>query len=165
MKHLLRMIVAVCVVSFAFPLVAAAAPAPDFESPVMGGQTFKLADYKGTKGLVLAFAQTACSTCRMELKFLNDYVGKSDNYEILMVNVDAIGGTERWNTIIKKYMEQQGLTMRVLIDPKMTVARMFKVRATPATVVIDKDGNILESITGYTAEDNGKIEALIKKIQ
>lgn len=165
MKKALRMIAAVSVLSFTLPFIAAAAPAPDFEGPIYSGGTFKMADYKGKKAVVLAFAQTACATCRLELKFLNDYVGKSDKYEIFMVNVDAIGGTERWNTIIAKYMEKQGLKMKVIVDPKMAIARQFKIRATPGTVVIDKEGNVMSTLIGYTSEDNGELEGMIKKIQ
>jgi peroxiredoxin len=165
MKNLLRMIAAVAVLSFTLPVCAAATPAPDFEAQIFGGETFKLSAMKGKKAIVLTFAQTACATCRQELKFLNDFVGQSKAYEIYMVNVDAIAGTDRWNKIMKAYSEQQELKMKILVDPKMAIGRSFGVRSTPTTVIVDKEGNVMETLVGYSPDDNSHLEKLIKKIK
>lgn len=166
----------------AAPAVAApAAPAPaapaakpkvgdkaiDFELPILGGGSFKLMEFleKNKKAAVFAVSQSACASCRAELQFMNTLLGKPE-YDVFMINVDARGGDPEWETLMKAYMNESGLKMPVLVDPKMAVPRSFGIRVSPALLIIDKAGVVTEIKFGWDQEDakavSAKLDALKK---
>ena len=173
MKNLARMLMLLCGFLLVVPALAPAVqPAgvkagdmvKDFELPQYGSdKPFKLSDLKGKKGVVFAFVQSACASCRAELSFLNGFVGQ-DKYDVYQVNVDAIGGSEAWNNIIGKMIDQNGWKMGILVDPKYTVPRTFGVRATPGVAVIDKDGKLVGTMTGFAQADQETIKGWIDSI-
>ena len=131
-------------------------PAPEFALPIFGGGSFKLADIKGKQDVVLAFTQSACTSCVRQLEFINNYVGVSDNVLILAVNVDSKGGAERWNKLMEAYVSAKNLKMQFLVDPQYTVPQLFGIRATPGYAVIDKEGILLTAVTGFIQAEDGE---------
>ena len=131
-------------------------PAPEFTLPIFGGGSFKLADMKGKQAVVLAFIQSACTSCVRELEFMNNYVGVSNNVIVLAVSVDSRGGEERWNKLMESYVSAKNLKMQFLVDPQYTVPRLFGIRATPGYAVIDKEGNLLTAVTGFIQAEDGE---------
>ena len=130
--------------------------APEFELPVFGGTSvFKSVDSKGKKAIVMAVTQSACTSCRTELELLNGYVGKSANFEIYAVTVDAMGGKDKWNDAMTKIVDENGWKMPILVDPKFSVPRKFGVSATPGLVVIGKDGIIKNIEIGFVPDEDG----------
>ena len=168
MRYLKMFAVMVCAVALLVPCAASAAvkvgdPAPEFELPVWGSDaSFKLADMKGKKAVVIAITQSACSSCRTELDLLNNYVGQGD-LEVVTINVDARGGTEKWNGLMTQIVKDAGWKMPVLVDPKYSVPRMFGVRATPGLIVIGKDGTIKAIEIGFVpGEDNESFSKIVE---
>jgi len=132
--------------------------APDFTLPIYGGGDFKLSDNKG-KTILLTVFQSACTSCKSELQFLNDFVGK--DVEIIAINVDAMGGTERGDQLLKTYIESMGLKMTFLVDPQFTVGRMYGVAATPGVILIDKEGKFTAMHIGFMDEDKADLEKMM----
>ena len=139
--------------------------APNIEMPMLGAETFKLADFLATKkAAVFVVVQTACSSCRSELEYLKDKAA-GKNYEIFLFNVDANGGTPKWENNIKLYLEDLKLKYRVLVDPKMDVARNLGISSTPAIVAIASDGTIKMLETGFNADIAAKTEKLLGELK
>lgn len=167
MKNFARMAMLLCGFLILVPsLASAVAPGDvvaDFELAQFGSdKPFKLSAMKG-KGVVFGFVQSACASCRAEIKFLNSFAD-SDKFNVYQINVDAIAGTERWNEIIKTRMEKSGWKMGILMDPDYTVPKLFGVRATPGLAVIDKDGKLVGTMTGFSPSDQDTIKEWIDKI-
>jgi peroxiredoxin len=139
--------------------VPVGAPAPDFTLTDIDGKTFQLSTFKDKKPVVITIMQSACSSCKDEMKLLNEL--KSDNYEMIAVNVDARGGAPGWADNVKNYLKELEVSIRVASDPKFSVGRMFGVGATPCTIVIGKDGKLVAQIVGFTA---GEDDVEIKKV-
>ena len=138
--------------------------APSIEMPMLGATTFKLADHlAGKKAAVFVVVQTACSSCRYELEYMKS---KADakNYEVFLFNVDANGGTPKWEENIKGYLEALKLNYRVLIDPKMDVARTLGISSTPAIIAISSNGVIKMLETGFNADMAKTIETVLAEI-
>lgn len=53
---------------------------------------------------------------------------------------------------VKAYLDEQGLTMPVLVDEDSRVARTWGVRAVPATFIVDRSGQIVHASQGYSTE-------------
>lgn len=130
--------------------------APDFTLKDLDDKEFKLSDYRDKKAVVVVLMQTACSTCKDELKVVQEFVGKSSNYEIVAVNVDARAGSAPWKDHVKSYMSEMQLTMRMLADPMYSVGRLFGAGATPSSVVVGKDGKIVATMIGFTPPESNE---------
>jgi hypothetical protein len=68
---------------------------------------------------------------------------KSRGLEIVSVNVRDSGGE------VMQFMQEFGATHTAALNrTRADVARLYGVRGTPTNVIIDKSGNIVETIVG-----------------
>ena len=119
--------------------------APDFSLPGSDGKTYTLADFKGKKGVVLAwFPKAFTGGCTLECKSLVEHSAtlKPLNVAYFTASVD----TPEEN---KKFAESLGLDYPILSDPSKSVAKAYGVlnprgMATRWTFYIDKNGTIKE---------------------
>ncbi len=119
--------------------------APDFTLKGSDGKTYSLADFKGKKGVVLAwFPKAFTGGCTVQCKSLkaNSEALKASNVAYFTASVD----TPEKNADFAKSLD---LDYPILSDPEKTTAKAYGVLA-PAgyssrwTFYIDKDGVIKE---------------------
>jgi peroxiredoxin len=120
------------------------AQAPDFRLKDQNNQEVSLADFRGTKNVLLVFYPLAFTgTCQGELcsvrDNLNDFV--NDSVQVLTVSVDSPYSHKVW-------ADQQGYQFPLLADfwPHGEVARAYGVFndqrgfADRGTIIIDREG-------------------------
>lgn len=134
----------------ASPLFAAEAdllpigsPAPAFESVDTEGRGFTLAEAIKEKPVLLVFWSLFCGTCRDELPILEQEKPKYvDQVQFVTVNLDE---APRAKTV-KGFAKQQGFTFRMLLNKiegrEFLIDQTFKVKATPALYLVNRDGTI-----------------------
>ena len=115
--------------------------APDFEGPTPEGETLALNDVKG-KVTIIDFWAAWCKPCRVEnprvVEMYNKY--REKGLSIVGVSLDRSG--DDW----KKAIADDGLTwnhvshLQYWQDP---IARMYNIRAIPATFILDQEGKIV----------------------
>lgn len=117
-------------------------PAPDFELNTPDGMPIALSSLRG-QYVLIDFWASWCGPCRQEnpnvVKLYNQYHSKG--FEILGVSLDK--SKEKWVEAIKK----DGLTWPQVSDLKYwqsAAAELYNVKSIPHTVLIDKDGKIME---------------------
>ena len=137
--------------------------AKDFTLPDLDGNSVTLFDKKG-KIILLNFWATWCPPCRKEMpsmELLHKKFGGKD-FEIIAVATDVKGAK-----LVKPFIEEQGVTFTVLIDSKGEITDLYGVYALPITYLIDRDGIILDKITGaadwFSEESQNYFEELIEK--
>ncbi len=129
--------------------------APDFEQPTPEGKMVKLSDFKG-KIVMIDFWASWCRPCRAEnpnvLRAYNKYHNKG--FEILGVSLDKEKG--KWVGAI----QQDKLTWQHVSDLKgwaSAPAALYGVNSIPATVLVDKEGNIMaRNLRGPALEEKLK---------
>lgn len=111
--------------------------APDFELTTLEGETVKLSDFRGEK-VMLNFWATWCPPCRAEIPDMQKYHEKHDGV-ILAVNLTE---TEKSPSNVDSFVEEYGVTFKVLSDKETVVANMYNASALPTSYLIDSNGKI-----------------------
>ena len=118
--------------------------APDFSLQASDGKTYKLADFKGKKAVVVAwFPKAFTSGCTIECKSLaaNGAKIRKFNVAYFMASVDPVEAN-------KGFAEQEKADFPLLSDPSKETAKAYGVlnqngMARRWTYYIGKDGKIL----------------------
>ncbi|MEL6559223.1 MAG: TlpA disulfide reductase family protein [Bacteroidota bacterium] len=121
----------------------------------MDGNKISLADQKG-KVIVLNFWFIACKPCVMEMPHLNKFVEKYQDDDVLFL---AIANDEK--TQIERFLEKKKFDYTIAPDGKR-VASDWGVSSFPTNIIIDKEGNIAYSMSGYGSH---MIPLMEKKIE
>jgi peroxiredoxin Q/BCP len=140
--------------------------APDFSLQASDGKTYKLADFKGKKAVVVAwFPKAFTQGCTIECKSLAENGSKIRMYDVsyFMASVDAVDG-EQGN---KAFAESMKADFPLLSDPTKEVAGKYGVMsprgfANRWTFYIDKAGKI--SYIEKTVKPATSAEDMIAKL-
>jgi thiol-disulfide isomerase/thioredoxin len=147
----MKKLAAILILAFAIPgaMHPQSVKAPILELKDLKGRTVRLTDFKG-KTVLLNFWATWCVPCRAEIpqlvKWQREY--KSKGLQIVGITypptnrarVDAFAGSNKMN-------------YPILFGGKSTKLLFSNSEALPISVIIDKDGNIRDTIEGIIYED------------
>ena len=110
-----------------------------------------LNDYK-SKFVIINFWATWCTPCKEEMPHLDKLKSKSkfQDIEILPINIadeELIKSKEFFDEINIKNLE-------IFYGPSIELAKAFKLRGIPTTILIDKEGYEFARIIGYIDFEN-----------
>ncbi|MUG43803.1 TlpA family protein disulfide reductase [Paenibacillus woosongensis] len=116
--------------------------APDFEVTNTHGDKVSLADYKG-KVVVLNFWASWCEPCVKEMPLINEvYQSNRSDVATLFVNAGESKGT------VNEFLAAHHFEFPVMIDVTGKVSGLYGIIGLPVTYIIDKNGNLHQSIVG-----------------
>ena len=126
------------------PRIGKGVPAPDFTLPDLGGQMVSLAEYKG-KVVFLNIWATWCPPCVEEMPSMEKLYQElnNDGLKILAVSVDESGARA-----VIPFMKKNKLSFPALTDTKGAIRSLYQTTGVPESIIIDKDGIIVEKIIG-----------------
>lgn len=117
-------------------------PAPDFILPNLDGESVSLSDFEG-RPVFINFWRINCNPCREELPYL-EAVYEERQGELVMLSINI--GDDVSN--IKQFLQNNSLSLSVLLDTDITVARRYAIPGTPTAFFIDKEGIIRAKVIG-----------------
>ena len=118
--------------------------APDFEGTLDDGSTFRLADYKGQKNVVLYFyPKDFTPGCTREACSFRDESEALESHDAVVVGVSSDTAESH-----KSFKEQHKLPFPLVADPDKRIIKLYEAQGllgmitARVTYVIDKEGTI-----------------------
>ncbi len=146
------------------PLASAQASvvAPDFRLQDLQGSDITLSQFRG-KVVLLEFWATWCPPCRATIPELvsiqEKYKGR--DFVVLGISIDDEGSDLR--TELLNFSKEFHINYPVLMGSE-AVEREYKVWSIPRSFLIDKEGMIRESYSGYIDQYESKVSAEVERL-
>ena len=161
MKKLLSLLCLVLAVS-----TVSAQQLPDVKVENAQGKIVSVRDLAQGKPMIIAYWSIACKPCIQELNAINDALAdwrSEAEVEVVAVSVDDA----RLKASAKAIASSRGWEFICVYDENQELKRAMNVSLTPQSFVVDAEGNIIYSHSGYTPGSEqelfDKIVALKKK--
>lgn len=129
---------------------ASAQTLPDVRIETQDGRVISTSELVDGTPMILSFWSTTCKPCIMELNAINtslyDWLAEA-NFKVVAISVDDSRTLSRARTM----PQGQGWDDFIcLFDKNQDLKRAMNVSLTPHTFIIDGEGNVVYSHTGYT---------------
>lgn len=143
-------------------MTTAMAQLPSVQLKDINGKTVDTATLQNDgKPFIISFFATWCKPCNRELKAINEvYADWQDEtgVRVVAVSIDEAQNAQK----VKPMVDSFGWEYEVLLDPNSDFRRAMGVNMIPHVFVIDGNGKIAESRSGYT---EGGEQHLIEKVR
>ncbi|MGH1363222.1 MAG: TlpA family protein disulfide reductase [Calditrichia bacterium] len=141
------------------PLAAQGGNAPDFVLPNPDGENYQLSENIGEGPILLNFWATWCVPCLAEMKKLKRIHKryKDKGLQILSITIDDTKTVGK----VKSVVNSNKFPFTILFDTNREVFKLYQGENPPHTVLIDKEGKIVYTHTGYRKGDEKKLEKRI----
>ena len=124
--------------------------APDFTvQDVDSGGTNSLSDFLG-KIVILDLFATWCTPCQLSLPFLRELYSKYSANDIQIISVDVDNSESE--SVVSQFRVDEGMDWIVSLDPGGSINSAYGTGSIPTFYIIDKEGIIQWSDTGFTNE-------------
>lgn len=137
---------------------------PSIEIQNLDGNKINIADFGKTgKITILNFWATWCAPCKQELTNIADIYAdwkKDYNVELVAISIDDSRNISK----VKSYVNGNGWDYTVLIDANQDLRRSFNFQAPPFTILVNQQGQIVSTHTGYKNGDEFILEDQIKAL-
>jgi peroxiredoxin len=142
--------------------VTAAGTAANFTLKSAGGENIRLSEYRG-QVVLINFWASWCGPCRQEMPHLDaihrKYAGLG--FTVFGVNV------EQDRKLADKVLRDIPVSFPILFDDQNEVSELYDVDAMPATVLVDRNGDIRFMHRGYKPgyemEYEQQVRALVRE--
>ncbi|MBR1962238.1 MAG: TlpA family protein disulfide reductase [Alistipes sp.] len=122
---------------------------PDVKVENAQGKIVSVRDLSQGKPLIIAYWSIACKPCIQELNAINDALADwraEADVDVIAVSVDDA----RLKASAKAIASSRGWEFICVYDENQELKRAMNVSLTPQSFVVDAEGNIIYSHSGYT---------------
>ena len=109
--------------------------------------------------VILSFFTSYCKPCFKEIPILEKLAAK---YKDEKLKTFLINYCES-EVIVKRYMEDNGISLPVLLDLYAVVAKKYQVTSVPRIFVIDQEGYLIWMTKGFDADLADNLEKILEQ--
>ncbi len=117
--------------------------APVILASTIKGQVFDLREQQ-SKPILVHFWATWCGICKLEN---SNIVNLAKDYQVMTIASWSDGPEQ-----VKQYLESEQLDFPVIVDEDGEWAKVYGVKAVPASFIVDSNGQVQFVEVGYTTE-------------
>ena len=130
----------------------------------LSGESVDLADIIKEKELtIVSFWATWCKPCQSELDAIAElYPDWLEDMDVQMVAITI--DTQRQLAKVPGILSTKGWEYTILSDANNVLRNQLGFQAIPQTYIVDNEGNVLYSHSGYTAGDEYELEDKLKEL-
>lgn len=131
---------------------------PDVDLTDVNGQKVNLASFGETGEItVINFWATWCTPCKKELNNIVDlYPDWQEDFGVRIVAISIDDARNRAK--VKSYVDGQGWPYDILLDVNAVLKQKLNFQTIPFTVIVDREGNIVQRHSGYVDGDEYLLE-------
>ncbi len=129
---------------------------PNFSYTTLDGKEFNISDHKG-KVVWINFFATWCGPCVKEIPHLTSLIKEVEGEDAVVLFVGRKHTDEELIPFSKRMRMDESM---VTADPDRSIYFLFAEKYIPRSIIIDKEGNIVQQATGF---DLGYFERMIKQ--
>ncbi|MCB0549024.1 MAG: TlpA family protein disulfide reductase [Phaeodactylibacter sp.] len=159
----MKALITAAFISFSF-LAFGQKSLPSAEVKTLDGQSVDIQEYaRNGKITVISFWATWCSPCKKELDAIADlYEGWQEEYDMELVAITM--DTQRALAKVKPMVESKGWPFTILSDANQVLRNSLNFQTIPQTFLLDQQGNIVFTHSGYVPGDEYELEEKIKAL-
>ena len=122
-------------------------PAPRFRAKTLEGEQFTNSSVKG-KVVLFQFWTTWCPYCKSEESLVNDITAEFADKGLIVLAVDVAESKRK----VLQYLKEHPRKCRIVLTEDTNLAAMYQANSYPIYVVVDRDGNIVDTQRGAGGE-------------
>jgi peroxiredoxin len=138
---------------------------PNATLKTMEGKSVQIQDEIAKNDFTLiSFWATWCAPCKRELDALAEVYPtwkKEYNFNVIAVTVDDARGFAKVPALVKS----KNWEYTILSDGNQSLQQSMNFTSIPQTFLVDREGNIVYSHTGYSPGDEFELEVVLKKLK
>ncbi len=148
--------------AFCIAALSLNAALPSVQLKDINGKTVDTATLSNDgKPFVISFFASWCKPCNRELKAIHEMYPdwqEETGMRLIAISIDQGQNINK----VKPMVDAEGWEYQVLLDPNSDFKRALGIQMIPHLLILDGDGNIVESRSGYT---EGAESHIIEKIR
>lgn len=122
-------------------------PAPRFRAKTLEGEQYNNASVKG-KVVLFQFWTTWCRYCQSEEALVNDITAEFADKGLIVLAVDVAESKKK----VLQYLKEHPRKCRIVLTEDTNLAAMYQANSYPIYVVVDRDGNVVDTQRGAGGE-------------
>lgn len=137
------------------------AAAPDFALKDLSGRNISLSDHKG-KVVLLEFWATWCPPCKASVPALIELNRKYGQKGLVVIGVSIDTDSDALEKV-KQFAAAHNINYPVLLADEV-VQKAYDITSIPTTILIGKDGKVVDVYKGYSEELDKTLSVQIGKL-
>lgn len=136
--------------------------APNIQGKLFpGGKIVSLKDYKG-KVIFLDFWHMACYPCIKSIPHINELQSVYNSRGLIILSLNQVDNSEKGMKRLPDFIQKNKMNYPVVLTEK-DVSQLYHVSGNPSFYIINKEGNIIFSQSGYSENMNDTISNILDK--
>lgn len=153
-----------CMLALALCAPAADAALPSVKLKDLKGKTIDTATLNNEgKPMIVSFFAGWCKPCKRELSAISEVYAdwqEETGVKLVAISIDKAQDVAK----VKPFVDAEGWEYEILLDPNSEFMRTMGIQQIPHLLIIDGEGKIVESRSGYTEGSEGHIIEKLREI-